>query len=123
MPDWGTKIFDAAGQLHDLSVNAFDSLSSATPHKALAYGGPILSQKFETLYGSYRDKLSEATGIEMPTDVENLSVFGEGLKKSASKAIKIGGQVVQSGNGSWCRNGRPSRNFGGRGARRRHWGF
>ena len=94
MPDWGTKIFDAAGQLHDLSVNAFDSLSSATPHKALAYGGPILSQKFETLYGSYRDKLSEATGIEMPTDVENLSVFGEGLKKSASKAVKLGGQVI-----------------------------
>ena len=96
MPDWGLKISDAAGNLHDLATNAFDSLSVET-RPALNLTEKALNQSFGKTFTALKAKAMSNLGIPDDTDitVENLS--GLVMEKVMDAAGKLAGDVIVSG--------------------------
>ena len=62
--DWGTSIVDAGGAFHDLTKNAFDSLSNSV-RQPLNVTETILKESFSKTWSSFRDKTSAEFGIKL----------------------------------------------------------
>ena len=94
MPDWGLKISDAAGSLHDLAKNAFDSLT-ADARPPLNLTEKALNQNFGKTFQTLKEKAMSNLGIELTGDitVENLS----SLVMDKVMGAQLAGDVIVSG--------------------------
>ena len=74
MTDWGTRIVDAGGSWHDLTKNAFDSLS-AKVRQPLNATNDILKTSFSKTFGSLKKRASIEFGFDVDEgiDLENIS--------------------------------------------------
>ena len=87
MPDWGTWISDAKGSLHNISKNAFDSMSTSS-RQPLNATNKILTESFDKTWTSFKGHIASDYGINM--DVEG----GLGIEDVAAQLTKGIGQNI-----------------------------
>ena len=99
MPDWGLKISDAAGNLHDLAKNAFDSLS-VDARAPLNVTEKILKQNFSSTFDALKAKAMKSLGLDLSGDltVENMSSLV--MEKVLEAGGKLAGEIIISGLGT-----------------------
>lgn len=93
MPDWGLKISDAAGNLHDLAKNAFDSLS-VDARAPLNFTEKALNQSFSTTFTALKSKAMKNLGLELTGNltIENMSSLV--MEKVLEAGGKLAGEVI-----------------------------
>ena len=96
MPDWGLKIADAAGALHDLAKNSFDSLS-VDARAPLNVTEKILKQSFSTTFEALKTKAMKSLGLDLSGDltVENMSSLV--MEKVLEAGGKLAGEIIVTG--------------------------
>ena len=111
MPDWGTKIVDAGGSVHDLAKNAFDGLSNKL-RQPLSSADRLLQGSFDETFKTLKGRAGKLLGVENADDL-NVEEIGRELIKGVSGTVgrftleavsgavlaKAGGKFVEAAEG------------------------
>ena len=91
--DWGTTIVDAGGAFHDLTKNAFDSLSNSV-RQPLNATETILKESFSKTWGAFREKTSAEFGINLEEGL-SLEAIGQKLATGMARdAVEFGVEAI-----------------------------
>jgi hypothetical protein len=89
MVDYGTLIADAKGILHDVSQNAFDSITKGV-HAPLNASSELLQHNFTQTYQTFKKNIAEKLNIDIDKGIDLESIY-EQLKGQLSKqAVRVG---------------------------------
>jgi len=93
MPDWGTRIVDAGGSFHELTKNAFDSLSNKS-RQPLNATNEILRESFDKTFGAFRKRASQEFGLDIDEGIDLENISKKILSGVSENVVRFGTEAI-----------------------------